>query len=91
MLEARIEVSLCVELHVLLGVQVVDVAAHAEQPLENSLDDCLEVIREDLLVVVLALDPRHELVHVLTASHSLRFWPLGVFTTVDESREVDES
>merc|ERR1712003_496397 len=62
-LEARVEMRLCIELDVLLDVRMVDMSVHSEQPLENGLYDGLEVFgefvallhREDLLIIDLIL------------------------------------
>ena len=73
MLEAGVEMGLSAQQHDVLEMRVVDVRINSEQALENDLDDCLKVsgewnakgARENLLVVELVLNPRHEEVDVL--------------------------
>ena len=73
MLETGVEVCFGAELAELLRVRVVHVCVHAEHALEDGADDAMEVgweavavfLREDLLVVELALNPVHQVRNVV--------------------------
>ena len=78
--------SLSTKEHYVLEVSVVDVSIHAEESLENDLDDVHKVLGErnpegtgeNLLVVKLVFDPGHQEVNVLLGTHFE--WGLHVMT-----------
>ena len=74
-LEACVEMRLCRQQHDVLEVSVVDVSIHSEQSLEDHFDDCFEIARkwyskgtgENLLVIELVLNPRHQEVDIFSS------------------------